>query len=112
METKRNKLLWELISTRMKDKGHNRNPLICSGSASGKTSSPAISSKKKGVVHHQFSSDEDDDLENDDISIQGEKRKRKMVMKGRTGELGNSIVNGVREMMEDFMKHEMEVVKM
>ncbi|KAL8036741.1 hypothetical protein ABFX02_12G178400 [Erythranthe guttata] len=163
METKRKKLLWELISTRMKDKGHNRNPLQCkckwknlvtrykgcettdeaevvrqqfpfynemqtifsarmqrtmwleAGGGGG-----ASSSKKKGVVHHQFSSDEDDDLENEDISIQGEKkgrgakRKRKTVMKGRTasscgGELGNSIVNGVREMMEDFMKHEMEI---
>ncbi|KAL0336756.1 UNVERIFIED_CONTAM: Trihelix transcription factor GT-3b [Sesamum calycinum] len=29
METKRNKLLWELVSTRMKEKGYNRNPGQC-----------------------------------------------------------------------------------
>lgn len=29
METKRNKLLWELVSTRMKENGYNRSPLQC-----------------------------------------------------------------------------------
>lgn len=29
METKRNKLLWEVISTRMKEKGYSRSPEQC-----------------------------------------------------------------------------------
>lgn len=29
METKRNKLLWEVIATKMKEKGYNRSPEQC-----------------------------------------------------------------------------------
>ncbi|KAI3447789.1 hypothetical protein Pfo_004454 [Paulownia fortunei] len=152
METKRNKLLWEVISSRMmKEKGYNRSPEQCKSKwknlvtrykgcetmeAEGmrqqfpfyiemqtiftarmqrmlwleaEGGGAASSSKKKAVA--QFSSDEEDENDDSEGEKAGKKKKRKM--KGAAnpagGSNGNSIVNGVREMMEDFMKQQMEM---
>ncbi|KAG8374418.1 hypothetical protein BUALT_Bualt11G0129700 [Buddleja alternifolia] len=147
METKRNKLLWEVISTRMKEMGYARTPEQCkckwknlvtrykgceTMEAEGtrqqfpfyndmqtiftarmqrmlwleaEGGGATTSSKKKAAA--QFSSSEED--ENDDSEKGGAKKKRKM--KGNTNipPIGNAFVNGIREMMEEFMKQQMEM---
>ncbi|GFP92177.1 trihelix transcription factor gt-3a [Phtheirospermum japonicum] len=154
METKRNKLLWEVISTRMKEKGYNRSAEQCKckwknlvtrykgcetmeaegirqqfpfynelqtiftarmqrmlwqeAEGGGGGGGGATTSKKKAAA--QFSSDEDDD--NDDIS-EGEKApKKKRKMKSTSNIQSNNpnmVINGVREMMDDFMKQQMQI---
>ncbi|KAL3617495.1 Trihelix transcription factor GT-3b [Castilleja foliolosa] len=153
METKRNKLLWELISTRMREKGYNRSAEQCkckwknlvtrfkgcesmeaegisqqfpfynelqtiftarmqrmlwNEAEGGGGGSAATSSKKKATA--QFSSDDDD--ENDDISEGGapkKKRKSKSTTTTNTTTNSNKVINGVREIMDDFMKQQMEI---
>ncbi|KAL6534383.1 hypothetical protein OROHE_013308 [Orobanche hederae] len=169
METKRNKLLWEVISTRMKEKGYNRSADQCKckwknlvtrykgcetmeaeglrqqfpfynelqaiftgrmqrmlwQEAEGGVGGGSTGSRKKTAS--QFSSDEED--ENYDHTSEGEKwpggSKRKKKMKiinsnnnnnnspGKSGPAVNNssmvIINGIREMMDEFMKQQMEV---
>ncbi|PIN17574.1 hypothetical protein CDL12_09755 [Handroanthus impetiginosus] len=153
METKRNKLLWELISNQMKEKGYNRSPDQCKCKwknlvtrykgcetreaewmrqqfpfynemqaifnarmqrmlwmeAESGAATAGSSSRKKAAV--QYSSEEEDEI-NDDSG--GGKKKRKMKMKMKMNEATNphsgnlNIVDGVREMMDEFMKQQME----
>ncbi|KAI3474744.1 hypothetical protein Pfo_029929 [Paulownia fortunei] len=154
METKRNKVLWEVISTRMKEKGYSRSAEQCkckwknlvtrykgceTMEAEGmrqqfpfynelqtifaarmqrmlwleaEGAGAASSSKKKASA--QFSSDEEDENEDSEGEKGGPKKKRKV--KGNTNPavgssstIGNSIVNGIREMMEEFMKQQMQM---
>ncbi|MBA0781851.1 hypothetical protein Gotri_002732, partial [Gossypium trilobum] len=123
METKRNKLLWEVISTRMREKGYNRSAeqckckwknlftrykaiftarmqsVLCSESEGG----GATGSKKK-AAQAQLSSDEEDDTEENEYSF----RKKK---KGKTGG-GSSSKSGsinIKEMLEDFMRQQLQM---
>ncbi|KAL0338180.1 UNVERIFIED_CONTAM: Trihelix transcription factor GT-3b [Sesamum angustifolium] len=158
METKRNKLLWEVISTRMKEKGYSRSAEQCkckwknlvtrykgceSMEAEGmrqqqfpfynelqtifaarmqrmlwleaEGGGTATSSKKNKTAAAQFSSDEEDENEDSEGEKGGAKKKRKV--KGTYSnipQVGGSnasmmIIKGVREMMEEFMKQQMEI---
>ncbi|KAL3654911.1 hypothetical protein CASFOL_000697 [Castilleja foliolosa] len=159
METKRNKLLWEVISTRMNEKGYHRSVEQCKckwknlvtrykgcetmeaegmrqqfpfynelqtiftarmqrmlwhEAEGGGGGGAATASNKTSAAH--FSSDEDD--ENDDLSEGGnvvrapkKKRKKKSTTTNTTNIKSHSnhvVINGVREMMDDFMKQQME----
>ncbi|KAL6508053.1 hypothetical protein OROGR_024248 [Orobanche gracilis] len=171
METKRNKPLWEVISTRMIEKGYNRSADQCKckwknlvtrykgcetvgaeelrqqfafynelqaiftgrmqrmlwQEAEGGGGPGSTVSRKKTAS--QFSSDEED--ENYEYTSEGEKwpigskRKKKMKIEntnnnnstgaaaGISGSVTNSssmvIINGIREMMDEFMKQQMQV---
>ncbi|KAL6520908.1 Trihelix transcription factor GT-3b [Orobanche gracilis] len=160
METKRNKLLWEVISTRMREKGYNRSADQCKckwknlvtrykgcetmeaeglrqqfpfynelqaiftgrmqrmlwqeAEGGGGGGGGSTGSRKKTTS--QFSSDEED--ENYDYTSEGEKcpggskRKKKMKITNTNSNNNNSsmvIINGIREMMDEFMKQQMEV---
>lgn len=161
METKRNKLLWEVISTRMKEKGYSRSADQCKckwknlvtrykGCETMETEAmrqqfpfynelqtifatrmqrmlwleaegsggAAPSSKKKAAA--QFSSDEEEENEESDGEKVGgggggssvAKKKRKMKAVNANLSLNpnpNPIVAGIREVMEEFMKQQMQV---
>ncbi|KAK4478470.1 hypothetical protein RD792_013946 [Penstemon davidsonii] len=159
METKRNKLLWEVISTRMKEKGYSRSAEQCKckwknlvtrykgcetmeaegmrqqfpfynelqtifqvrmqrmlwqeaeGGGGG-----ASSSRKKGATTTQFSSEEEDENEESEGDQRGKKKRK---VKGNLSVTpppppppsGNnsSIINGIREMMDEYMKQQMQI---
>ncbi|KAI6698459.1 hypothetical protein NL676_018578 [Syzygium grande] len=128
METKRNKLLWEVISTRMREKGYNRSaeqckckwknlvtrykgcetiepeamrqqfPFYKGGGGGGSTS------KSKKASSSQLSSDDD----GDDEDSEGEKGKKKKKAKGNTGTSNSSSGSSseVRKILEEFMKQQ------
>ncbi|KAJ4704426.1 trihelix transcription factor GT-3b-like [Melia azedarach] len=148
METKRNKLLWEVISTRMKEKGYNRSAEQCKckwknlvtrykgcetmepeamrqqfpfyselqaiftarmqrmlwaeaeGGASGSKS------KNKSV---QLSSDEEDDNEDSEGEKGSARKKRKSKSRGNIGGSGSGNSSNLREILEDFMKQQMQI---
>ncbi|KAH6769266.1 Homeodomain-like superfamily protein [Perilla frutescens var. frutescens] len=155
METKRNKLLWEVISTRMKEKGYSRSAEQCKckwknlvtrykGCETMETEamrqqfpfytelqtifatrmqrmlwleaegsgSAATTSKKKAAA--QFSSDEEDENEESDGEKGAPSKKKRKVKAGNTSSSNpnpnsNSVVAGIREMMEEFMKQQMQI---
>ncbi|KAK4418928.1 Trihelix transcription factor GT-3b [Sesamum alatum] len=160
METKRNKLLWEVISTRMKEKGYSRSAEQCkckwknlvtrykgceTMEAEGmrqqqfpfynelqtifsarmqrmlwleaEGGGAATSSKKKTAA--QFSSDEEDENEDSEgEKLGGAKKKRKVknsnINPHQVGSNSSNtspmiIINGIREMMEEFMKQQMQI---
>ncbi|KAL8526651.1 hypothetical protein ACS0TY_015745 [Phlomoides rotata] len=149
METKRNKLLWEVISTRMKEKGYSRSPEQCKckwknlvtrykgcETTEGEVmrqqfpfynelqtifaarmqrmlwqeaegGGGATTSKKKAVAP-QFSSDEEDENEESEGEKVGAKKKRK-IKAGNATSGNSSIVKGMREIMEEFMKQQMQM---
>ncbi|KAK7848686.1 trihelix transcription factor gt-3a [Quercus suber] len=126
METKRNKLLWEVISTKMKEKGFNRSAEQCKckwknlvtrykrmlwaeaeGAASG--------SKKKAA---QLSSDEEEDIEDSEGEIKGNTRKK--IKKSSKSNITGSSTSGVgsgsgnnfnhlKEILDDFMKQQLQI---
>ncbi|KAH7553849.1 hypothetical protein ACOSP7_029271 [Xanthoceras sorbifolium] len=157
METKRNKVLWEVIATKMKEKGYHRSAEQCKckwknlvtrykgcetiepesmrqqfpfynelqaiftermqrmlwaeaegGGASG--------SKKKAV---QLSSEEEDDNEDSEgdklVSTSTRKKKKSKssnvsaVVGGSSSGGGSSSNNNLREILEDFMKQQMQI---
>ncbi|XP_047310983.1 trihelix transcription factor GT-3b-like [Impatiens glandulifera] len=150
METKRNKLLWEVTSTKMKEKGYNRSAEQCkckwknlvtrykgceTMEAEGVPQQFSFyselqaifgarmqrmlwiegeggSSKKKGT---NISSDDDEENEDSDLVGTGEKwsnKKRKKVMGksnnivGSSGNLGNGSVNALKDILDEFVKHQ------
>ncbi|KAH6777869.1 Homeodomain-like superfamily protein [Perilla frutescens var. hirtella] len=155
METKRNKLLWEVISTRMKEKGYSRSAEQCKckwknlvtrykGCETMETEamrqqfpfytelqtifatrmqrmlwleaegsgSAATTSKKKAAA--QFSSDEEDENEESEGEKAAPSKKKRKVKGGNTSSSNpnpnsNSVVAGIREMMEEFMKQQMQI---
>ncbi|KAF5750821.1 hypothetical protein HS088_TW03G01161 [Tripterygium wilfordii] len=149
METKRNKLLWDVIASRMKEKGYNRSAEQCKckwknlvtrykgcetmeaeavrqqfpffneiqaifaarmqrmlwaeaeGGASG--------SKKKPM---NLSSEEEEENEESDQGEKGSTKKRrkgKSIAANVTGPSSGSTNNNVREILEDFMKQQMQI---
>ncbi|KAK6152525.1 hypothetical protein DH2020_015160 [Rehmannia glutinosa] len=119
METKRNKLLWEMVSTRMKDMGYNRSPDQCK--CKWKNLFTRYKNAKNAVArggrrrhrgrHHleeesggAFSSSDDEEIkhENDDVGSSKKRRKLK-------GNISNNIIDGLKEIMEDFMRQQMEM---
>ncbi|KAK6125977.1 hypothetical protein DH2020_040285 [Rehmannia glutinosa] len=141
METKRNKLLWEMVSTRMKDMGYNRSPDQCKCKwknlgcetmesegmrqqfpyynemqtiftsrmqrmlwleAEGGGAATATTSKKKAAA--QFSSSDDEEIEHENDDVGSSKKKRKL-----KGNISNNIIDGLKEIMEDFMRQQMEM---
>ncbi|KAL6954322.1 hypothetical protein U1Q18_042898 [Sarracenia purpurea var. burkii] len=152
METKRNKLLWELIATKMKEKGYNRSAEQCKSKWKNlvtrykgcETMEPesmpqqfpfynelqaifaarmqrmlwveaeggSSGTKKKGVL--QLSSD-DDEGDNDNDESDGEKgsnkkKKRKKVVKSEnTNPSNGGIINGLKEVLEEFMKKQVQL---
>ncbi|KAL1545480.1 trihelix transcription factor GT-3b [Salvia divinorum] len=157
METKRNKMLWEVISTRMKEKGYSRSAEQCKckwknlvtrykGCETMETEamrqqfsfynelqtifatrmqrmlwleaegSGSAASKKKKKKAAQFSSDEDEDEEEESDGQKGggNPKKKMKKLKGaannpNSNSNSNSVVAGVREMMEEFMKQQMQM---
>ncbi|KAM1648638.1 hypothetical protein ACFX1Q_010638 [Malus domestica] len=149
METKRNKLLWEVISTKMKEKGHHRSAEQCkckwknlvtrykgcetmepepmrqqfpfynelqaifaariqrmlwaeeSGAASG--------SKKKTLSSDDEEDNEDSEAENKGSTARNKKKKVKMSNIGSSGTSGSASGNNVREILEGFMKQQMQM---
>ncbi|XP_073278541.1 trihelix transcription factor GT-3b-like [Primulina huaijiensis] len=161
METKRNKLLWEVISTRMKEKGYTRSADQCKCKwknlvtrykgceameaegmrqqfpfyndlqtifaarmqrmlwleAEGGGAAASTPKKRKKAAAQYSSSDEEDENEESEGDKAGGTR-RKKITKGK--EAGNpsagtsssnvsSIINGVKGIMEDYMKQQMEM---
>ncbi|XAR50833.1 hypothetical protein NMG60_11005282 [Bertholletia excelsa] len=149
METKRNKPLWEVIATRMKEKGYNRSAEQCkckwknlvtrykgceTMEAEGmRQQFPFYSelqaifagrmqrmlwmeaegtggSKKKSV---QLSSEDEDENEDEDEDRGtggiSSKKKRKVLKGGSTSGISSSGSNNLREMLEDFMKQQMQL---
>ncbi|KAK4432276.1 Trihelix transcription factor GT-3b [Sesamum alatum] len=152
MDTKRNKLLWELVSTRMKQKGYNRSPGQCKCKwknlvtrykgcetmeaeemrqqfpfynemqaiftarmqrilwLEAEGGGAATTSKNKKALL-PFSSDEEDDESEGEKGGGGVKKKRKLKVTtaGGGSSSKNSILNGIRGIMEKFMKQQMEM---
>ncbi|KAI5325895.1 PREDICTED: trihelix mRNAion factor [Prunus dulcis] len=149
METKRNKLLWEVIATKMKEKGHHRSAEQCkckwknlvtrykgcetmepeamrqqfpfynelqaifaarmqrmlwaeeSGAASG--------SKKKALSSDEEEDNEDSEAENKASTVRKKKKKVKMSNIGISSTSGSGSGNNVREILEEFMKQQMQM---
>ncbi|PIN19879.1 Transcription factor GT-2 [Handroanthus impetiginosus] len=77
------------------------------------TSTATTSRKKPGTAHLYVSSDEEDD-QNDDSDGGGPKKKRKTIKGNHTNtpNITNSnmmIINGIREVMEEFTKQQMQI---
>ncbi|XP_073155985.1 trihelix transcription factor GT-3b-like [Henckelia pumila] len=166
METKRNKLLWEVISTRMKEKGYTRSADQCKckwknlvtrykgceameaegmrqqfpfyndlqtifaarmqrmlwleaeGGGAAASSTPK---KRKKVAAQYSSSDEEDENEESEGEKAGGTIRRKKMVKGKeaanypsagtssSSNVISSIINGVKGVMEDYMKQQMEM---
>lgn len=146
METKRNKLLWEVIANKMKDKGYNRSADQCKAKwknlvtrykacetmepegmrqqfpfyndlqaifgarmqrmlwLEAESGGGGSGLKKKAA---QLSSDEEEDNEDSDGEKGGSKKKRKI--KGSMGNPGSSNINSLKEMLEEFMKQQMQM---
>ncbi|XP_047978119.1 trihelix transcription factor GT-3b [Salvia hispanica] len=148
METKRNKMLWEVISTRMKEKGYSRSAEQCKckwknlvtrykGCETMETEAmrqqfpfynelqtifatrmqrmlwleaegSGTASKKKKAA--QLSSDEEEEGEEESDGQKGHKKKMKKLKGGASNLNSNvSVVAGVREMMDEFMKQQMQM---
>ncbi|XP_075474462.1 trihelix transcription factor GT-3b-like [Primulina tabacum] len=161
METKRNKLLWEVISTRMKEKGYIRSADQCKckwknlvtrykgceameaegmrqqfpfyndlqtifaarmqrmlwlEAEGGGAAAITPKKRKKAAVQYSSSDEEDENEESEGEKAGGTRRKK--ITKGK--EAGNpsagtsssnvsSIINGVKGIMEDYMKQQMEM---
>ncbi|KAG6433765.1 hypothetical protein SASPL_105382 [Salvia splendens] len=146
METKRNKMLWEMISTRMKEKGYSRSAEQCKckwknlvtrykGCETMETEAmrqqfqfynelqmifatrmqrmlwleaegSGTASKKKKAA--QLSSDEEEEGEEEESD--GQKGHKKKMKKSKSNpNSSNSVVAGVREMMDEFMKQQMQM---
>nr|GME19406.1 trihelix transcription factor GT-3B-like [Ipomoea batatas] len=148
MQTKRNKLLWEIIASKMKEKGYNRSAEQCKckwknlvtrykgcetmepegmrqqfpyynelqtifnarmqrmlwmeaegGSSTG-------GSKKKAAM--ALSSDEEEENEESEGEAKSGRKKRK-VKGGGGGSSTGSVVNSLREILEEFMKQQMQM---
>ncbi|XP_031102566.1 trihelix transcription factor GT-3b-like [Ipomoea triloba] len=146
MQTKRNKLLWEIIASKMKEKGYNRSAEQCKckwknlvtrykgcetmepegmrqqfpyynelqtifnarmqrmlwmeaegGSSTG-------GSKKKAAM--ALSSDEEEENEESEGEAKSGRKKRKV--KGGGGS-GSGVANSLREILEEFMKQQMQM---
>lgn len=162
METKRNKVLWEVISTRMKEKGYSRSADQCKCKwknlvtrykgceameaegmrqqfpfyndlqtiftarmqrmlwleAEGGGAAASTSKKRKKTAAAQYSSsDEEDENEESEVEKAGGTRRKKIIKGKETGNPSagtssshvSSIINGVKGIMEDYMKQQMEM---
>ncbi|XP_075510247.1 trihelix transcription factor GT-3b-like [Primulina tabacum] len=162
METKRNKVLWEVISTRMKEKGYSRSAEQCKCKwknlvtrykgceameaegmrqqfpffndlqtiftarmqrmlwleAEGGGATASTSKKRKKTAASQYSSSDEEDENEESEGDKAVGTRRKKIIKGK--ETGNpaagtsssnvsSIINGVKGIMEGYMKQQMEM---
>ncbi|KAG4130695.1 hypothetical protein ERO13_D09G161250v2 [Gossypium hirsutum] len=139
METKRNKLLWEVISTRMREKVENLvtrykgcetmeeeamrqqfpfyNELQAIFSARmqsilwSESEGGATGSKRKAV---QLSSDEEEDTEEKELEKSSVRKKKQGKTSGGAGIGGSTSGNGnnsnnIKEILEDFMRQQMQM---
>lgn len=162
METKRNKVLWEVISARMKEKGYIRSADQCKCKwknlvtrykgceameaegmrqqfpfyndmqtiftarmqrmlwleAEGGGAAASTSKKRKKTTAAQYSSsDEEDENEESEGEKAGGTRRKKIIKGKETGNPSagtsssnvSSIINGVKGIMEDYMKQQKEM---
>lgn len=162
METKRNKVLWEVISARMKEKGYIRSADQCKCKwknlvtrykgceameaegmrqqfpfyndlqtiftarmqrmlwleAEGGGAAASTSKKRKKTPAAQYSSsDEEDENEESEGEKAGGTRRKKIIKGKETGNPSagtsssnvSSIINGVKGIMEDYMKQQKEM---
>ncbi|KAK8574170.1 hypothetical protein V6N13_097160 [Hibiscus sabdariffa] len=114
METKRNKLLWEVVSTRMREMGYNRSAEQCKCKWKNlftryKDAKYAIIRKRRrGETEAvQLSSDEEEDImEEKELEKSSVKKKKQ----GKaSGAAGSSTSNSIKEVLEDFMRQQIEM---
>ncbi|KAL2479461.1 Trihelix transcription factor GT-3b [Abeliophyllum distichum] len=136
METKRNKLLWELISMKMKEKGYSKSPEQCkckwknlvtrykgyeTMEAEGMRQQfpfynelhaiftarmQRMVNSKKKEVQDLLSSDEEDDYDRE-TTESGARKKRKIKGSANPSASGKLII--IREIMEKMMKNQLEM---
>ncbi|XP_009768581.1 trihelix transcription factor GT-3b-like [Nicotiana tabacum] len=129
METKRNKLLWEVIATKMKEKGYNRSAEQCkckwknlvtrykgceTMEAEALRQQFPFYNELQAIFMERMLRMEAEEEENDEDSEEekgGNKKKRKL--KGNTSSSSNvasgNLVGNLKEILDDFMNKQMEM---
>ncbi|KAE8697699.1 Trihelix transcription factor GT-3b [Hibiscus syriacus] len=147
LETKRNKLLWEVISTRMREMGYNRSAEQCKckwknlftrykgcetmeeeamrqqfpfynelhAIFSARMQSMMLSETEGGATglkrkEVQLSSDEEQDItEEKELEKSSVRKKKQGKASGAAGSTSGNNTNSIKEILEDFMKQQMEM---
>nr|XP_043637275.1 trihelix transcription factor GT-3b [Erigeron canadensis] len=149
METKRNKVLWEVISTKMKERGYNRSGEQCKckwknlvtrykgfetmESQEGLRQQFPFYNELQAIFtgrmqrmlwleaesggsskkHHLSTSDDEEDEHDHESDVDknnNKKKKNKMVTSSnKAGIMEDSSVNNLKEILEDFMKQQMQM---